>query len=114
VFAGVFGVGGGFLIAPALIYFLKFDTRKAMGTAAVAIIFLACASFGGYLYNSIALKNFIVSPIAAVVFSSFVMTGAFVGSKIGLKYLKTTTVYVLFIVVLLIAAFKMMSSMFAF
>lgn len=46
--SGVFGVGGGFLIVPALIYLLGFDQRLAHGTSLTAVLPIAVASFLTY------------------------------------------------------------------
>jgi uncharacterized membrane protein YfcA len=38
VFAGMFGVGGGLIIVPALLFFLKVPVAEAIGTSLAALI----------------------------------------------------------------------------
>ncbi len=38
VFSGVFGIGGGLVIVPALLYVMKMETREATGTSLAALI----------------------------------------------------------------------------
>lgn len=38
VFAGMFGIGGGLIIVPALMFFLGFDLKSANGTSLAALI----------------------------------------------------------------------------
>lgn len=46
---GVMGVGGGFLIVPALVLLLGLDMKKAVGTSLGAIALNAASGFVGYL-----------------------------------------------------------------
>ena len=43
--SGLFGVGGGILIVPALVLVLHFDQRLAHGTSLAAVLPIAVASF---------------------------------------------------------------------
>ena len=38
VFAGMFGIGGGLIIVPALLFFLKLPATEAIGTSLAALI----------------------------------------------------------------------------
>jgi uncharacterized membrane protein YfcA len=46
---GVFGVGGGFMIVPALVLLMKFPSRKAIGTSLSIISLNAFAAIAGHL-----------------------------------------------------------------
>ena len=46
--SGMFGVGGGFIAAPALLYLLGFDPRVAAGTSLFAIVLPAITGVAGY------------------------------------------------------------------
>jgi len=46
--AGFFGVGGGILIVPALVFLLRVDQRLAHGTSSAAILPMACMGVVGY------------------------------------------------------------------
>jgi uncharacterized protein len=49
VFTGIFGVGGGFLIVPALVMFVGLPMRKAVGTSLVVIALNSLAGILGHL-----------------------------------------------------------------
>ncbi|MCL5985760.1 MAG: sulfite exporter TauE/SafE family protein [Actinobacteria bacterium] len=38
ILSGMFGIGGGIVIVPALVYLLKFSQHKAQGTSLVALL----------------------------------------------------------------------------
>lgn len=46
---GFFGVGGGFLIVPALMYFMGFPIRVAIGTSLLIIALISIGGVAGYL-----------------------------------------------------------------
>jgi len=46
--SGVFGVGGGILIVPALVFFAKIDQRRAHGTSLAAVLPISLASLITY------------------------------------------------------------------
>lgn len=49
--AGAFGVGGGILIVPGLLWFTKYDQRLAHGTSLAAVVPISAASLLPYLVN---------------------------------------------------------------
>src|ERR1041385_1960343 len=49
ILTGVIGVGGGFLIVPALVLLLGLDIKRAVGTSLGVIALNAAAGFIGYL-----------------------------------------------------------------
>ena len=49
VLTGILGVGGGFLIVPALVLFLGLDMKRAVGTSLGVISLNAASGFVGYL-----------------------------------------------------------------
>jgi len=108
--SGSMGIGGGLLNVPLLVYVLGRKTRKAIGTSSLLIIPTAAVGFAAYVIN-LALQpggfswpdQFILIPI----FMPVVFVGAYVGSRWGLETLKTRSVALIFIVVLFIAAAKL-------
>lgn len=46
VFSGLFGVGGGTVIVPALVLWLGYEQREATGTSLAAIVFIAGTAAG--------------------------------------------------------------------
>lgn len=108
--SGSMGIGGGILNVPLLVYGLGRKTRKAIGTSSLLIIPTAAVGFTAYVVN-LALQpgglawppEFLLIPILF----PFVFVGAFVGSRWGLERLRSRPVALLFILVLFIAAAKL-------
>jgi uncharacterized protein len=76
VFAGLFGIGGGLIIVPALVFLLGFDDKAAVGTSLAALIppvgLLGAAEYyrGGYMNIS---------------YAALIAGGLFVGAYFGAK-----------------------------
>ncbi len=62
MFSGLFGVGGGTIIVPLLIFWLAYGEREATGTSLAAIVIIASyATVGQALYGNVDV------PLAALV-----------------------------------------------
>ncbi|MDX2157227.1 MAG: sulfite exporter TauE/SafE family protein [Hyphomicrobiaceae bacterium] len=70
----IMGVGGGFLLVPALIYILRMPTRIALGTSAFQIIFVAA-----YATLLQATQNYSVDAALALP----LITGGVIGAHLG-------------------------------
>ncbi|NQW60950.1 sulfite exporter TauE/SafE family protein, partial [bacterium] len=46
--SGIFGVGGGILIVPGLVFFAKMDQRRAHGTSLAAVLPISVSSLASY------------------------------------------------------------------
>ncbi len=108
--SGALGVGGGLLNVPILVYLLGRKTRTAIGTSSLLIA--PTAAFGFVLYvvelwtrsgGLVLPEEFLLIPILMPV----VFAGAYIGSRWGLERLKTRSVALLFILVLFVAAVKL-------
>lgn len=84
-FAGTVGVGGGFLIVPALILLWRLPVKRAVGTSLVAVTANSLAGFAGYA-TTVAINY----PIMAV-FATSAVFGTFAGSALH-RYLPEKTV----------------------
>ncbi|HMH55713.1 MAG TPA: TSUP family transporter, partial [Gemmatimonadales bacterium] len=69
VLSGLFGIGGGILIIPALIYFAKFPTKLALGTSLGAML-LPVGLLGAYAYYQQGNLNIKASMLIVWAFSS--------------------------------------------
>jgi uncharacterized membrane protein YfcA len=49
VLTGIVGIGGGFLIVPALVLFARVPMKQAIGTSLLVIVMNSAAGFAGYL-----------------------------------------------------------------
>jgi uncharacterized membrane protein YfcA len=77
VVTGFLGVGGGFLIVPALVFFTALPMHVAVGTSLLVIAINAAAGFVGHLEQG----NI---PMAlTVAFTMAAITGTFVGARVA-------------------------------
>lgn len=108
--SGSLGVGGGILNVPLMAYFLGRRTRKAIGVSSLLIVPTAIVGFLAYLANLALQPSGFVLPgefILIPILMPFVLVGAYIGSRWGLARLKARSVALIFILVLFIAAAKL-------
>lgn len=80
ILAAIMGVGGGFIMVPAMIYILHMPTKVVVGTSLFQIIFVT--SFTTLLH---ATTNFTVDIVLAVLLLVGGVIGAQIGTRIGVK-----------------------------
>ncbi len=80
VLAAIMGVGGGFIMVPAMIYILGMPTKVVIGTSLFQIIFVA--AFTTMLH---ATTNYTVDVVLAVLLLVGGVIGAQIGTNIGLR-----------------------------
>ena len=80
VLAAIMGVGGGFIMVPAMIYLLGMPTKVVVGTSLFQIIFVT--AFTTMLH---ATTNYTVDVVLAVLLLVGGVIGAQVGTRIGVK-----------------------------
>ncbi|UWQ21658.1 sulfite exporter TauE/SafE family protein [Jannaschia sp. W003] len=80
VLAAIMGVGGGFIMVPAMIYILGMPTKVVVGTSLFQIIFVT--AFATLLH---ATTNYTVDMVLAVLLLLGGVIGAQVGTRIGTK-----------------------------
>lgn len=79
VLSAIMGVGGGFIILPAMIYILGMPTKVVVGTSLFQIIFVSGYTTLMHAYNSQS-----VDVVLAVLLIVGGVTGAQIGARIGL------------------------------
>jgi uncharacterized protein len=72
----IMGIGGGFLLIPALIYLLRLPTRLAMGTSAFQIIFITSVTTILQSINNHSVDVMLAAPL---------MLGGVTGAQIGVR-----------------------------
>jgi uncharacterized membrane protein YfcA len=97
--AGLLGVGGGFIMAPLLMW-MGYETKKAAATSAFAVTF---SSFSGFLGHA-AQGHFEV--MLTIILSVAVIIGALLGSNFLVNKAKSSRVKQIFAVVLFAIAIK--------
>lgn len=98
VLTGILGVGGGFLIVPALVILVGLPMQTAVGTSLVIITMNSIAGLLGHIHDNS------IQPILILVFIISGLGGTFVGSRL-VKYLpakKLQTVFAWFVILLAI------------
>ena len=79
VVTGLLGAGGGFLIIPALVLFLKLPMKTAVGSS---LLIIAINSLFGFLFS---LNQFEYNWTIILIFTAMSIAGIFVGSKLADK-----------------------------
>ena len=87
--SGVFGIGGGILIVPALLFFAKMEPSTATGT-----------SLGAWQYY----RNGHVNITASLLLALGLFAGAYFGARVGLELDPTTAKRSFAIFLLLVSA----------
>lgn len=78
ILSGLFGIGGGIIIVPALVFILSFSQHKAQGTSLAALL-LPVAILG--VMNYWKEKNVEINAATGIAVGLFV--GAFIGSRVA-------------------------------
>src|SRR5215207_6076157 len=101
VLSGLFGIGGGILIIPALIFFAAFHTKLAIGTSLGAML-LPVGLLGAYAYYQAG--N--LSPKASLLISLGLFFGAWGGAKLA-QAIPTTVLQRMFAVFIVLMAIRL-------
>ena len=101
VLSGLFGIGGGILIIPSLIFFANFHTKLALGTSLGAML-LPVGLLGAYAYyqqGNIDIK-------ASLLIGLGLFLGAYVGAKVA-HAIPSPTLQRMFAVFILLMAIRL-------
>lgn len=101
ILAGMFGIGGGVLIVPALVHFAKMPIHLATGTSLGALL-LPVGIAGAYEYY----RSGLLDIRSALLIAVGLTVGAYLGAKLGLS-LSSQTLQRMFAVFLLFVAWKL-------
>ncbi len=80
VLSGLFGIGGGVVIVPALVVVARFAPEKATGTS-LASLLLPVGALGAWQYY----RNGLVDIRVATIVALGLLVGAFVGAHAALR-----------------------------
>ena len=101
ILAAIMGVGGGFIMVPAMIYILGMPTKVVVGTSLYQIIFVT--AFTTLLH---ATTNYTVDIVLAVLLLVGGVIGAQIGTRIGV-YLKAEQLRILLAIMVLLVCGKL-------
>jgi uncharacterized membrane protein YfcA len=102
VLSGLLGVGGGFIIVPALTLLLKMNMRQAVASSLVIISIVSSVGFYQYL---------VLTPIINTHFMSYLMSGSAVGMGLGIflsRYVTGQKLQKIFAITMVVMAFVML------
>lgn len=105
VLSGIFGIGGGLLIVPALIFFGKMTQRAAVGTSLGALL-LPVGALGVYAYW----RGGEVNLKAAAWIALGMFVGAFGGAKFALMVNESSLKKVFAVLLVIVAGRLWMTS----
>jgi uncharacterized membrane protein YfcA len=103
--SGFLGVGGGFIIMPALVYLIGLPTSIAVGTSLITVLFSGAYGCFTYAYKGR------VEIVAALI----MLIGASIGAQIGataVKYIKGYGIRLLFAIMIIFAALSVTTEQF--
>lgn len=106
---GSFGIGGGVVSVPLIIYVFKFEPRRAIGTSALMGAILTPAAFIAYVVSLE--EGTVIHYQVALVLAPIVLIAAMIGSTWGLQKLKTPVVKTIFTCGVYLAATWMIYSL---
>ncbi|MGB3245802.1 MAG: sulfite exporter TauE/SafE family protein [Sulfitobacter sp.] len=101
ILAAIMGVGGGFIMVPAMIYLLGMPTKVVVGTSLFQIIFVT--AFTTMLH---ATTNYTVDVMLAVLLLVGGVIGAQIGTRIGVK-MKAEQLRILLAIMVLVVCGKL-------
>ena len=82
ILAGIFGIGGGIVIVPMLIFFLKFAPSKAVGTSLAAML-LPVGILAVMKYAKVGDVDFKIATAMAIGIFVMALVGAHIGLSVG-------------------------------
>ncbi len=103
--SGVLGIGGGFMVLPALVYLVGLPTTLAVGTTLITVV--ATAAFGCLTYS----LDGRVEVFAAV----FLLLGSSVGAQVGataIRFIRGYGIRLLFAVMIVLAGLSVVFEQF--
>ena len=111
VLIGSFGIGGGVVSVPLIIYVFRFEPRKAIGTSALVGALLTPAAFVGYVLDESVNGGVVIHYDLVWILAPLVFIFALLGSRWGLEKLRTRTVKTIFTCGVYLAAAGMLFSL---
>ncbi len=103
--SGLLGIGGGFIIMPALVYLIGLPTIIAVGTSLITVFF--SSAFGCFIYG--------MDGKIEIIAAALMLVGASIGATIGataVKYIKGYGIRLLFAIMIVFTSFSVITEQF--
>jgi uncharacterized membrane protein YfcA len=100
VLSGLFGVGGGFVIVPALVLFSRMSMHRAVGTSLMVIAFVSVAGITAHLWAGRE-----IPPLLTSLFVVGGIAGLFAGQQLGRRLAGPVLQKVFVFAILMVATF---------
>lgn len=100
VLSGVFGVGGGFVIVPALVLFSGMSIHRAVGTSLMVVALVSVSGVASQLW-----AGRVIEPVVTSLFVVGGIAGLFAGQRIGRRLSGPVLQRVFVVAILAVAAF---------
>ena len=103
--SGLLGIGGGFIIMPALVYLIGLPTIIAVGTSLITVFF--SSAFGCFVYG--------MDGRIEIIAAALMLVGASIGATIGataVKYIKGYGIRLLFAIMIVFTSFSVITEQF--
>lgn len=108
ILSGLVGVGGGIIMVPALVFFMKYTQHQAQGTSLAVLTLPVVVIASIYYYHQCQrLGTPIDLKVVALLAGGF-LVGGFFGSKLALQ-INANALQKIFAVILFYTAFKMLN-----
>jgi uncharacterized protein len=79
ILSGLFGIGGGIVLVPALVYLVKMSQQQAQGTSLAALVLPLSAAIGAFTYYKAGQLELMPALYIAVGMAA----GAFIGAQVA-------------------------------
>lgn len=112
VICGLIGIGGGVILIPIMIVFLKFKMHKAVGTSTALMIFTSIGGALSYMFNGLSVQGLPAYSIGYINMLQFILLAgtsvpmAYFGAKIAHK-IPEKKLKIIFVVVMFYMGLKM-------
>ena len=109
LYGGLLGMGGGVVCTPMQQSFLKMPLKRAISNSSAVT---ASMAFVGAIYKNLTLPRHNISPIDSIKIAAVVIITAIIGSMLGARLmyiLPKKLVRIIFIAILIIAAYRMLT-----
>ncbi len=88
VLSGIFGIGGGIVIVPALIYLAKMPPQQAAGTSLGALVLPLGAAVGAWTYHKAGHLEIKQAVLIAVGMAAGAYLGAYIATHVDADIMK--------------------------